>query len=311
MTITIDITSPVITINSPINHFNSSSATINYNYSITDSLSPNATCNLYVNSALNRTDTMNSSNDISFNINFIEGYHNWNLSCTDTATNTKWENTKNLTVDLSEPVINLIAPLNDTLNESSNNIDFKFNTTDAITGVQNCSLIINSVVSVPVVYNIVEGQIITEQRSISNGFYNWSVNCTDTVGITKASEIYTLKVNVTIDLDPPVVVSNSPEDNFYSSIENLSLYYTATDALSPIANCSLYLNDVLNETDYTIESGNQSNFTLTNFQDNPYNWSVTCIDNSTNNEIYSYSENSNFYDRHNKPWKFFVIKPCK
>ena len=72
--------------------------------------------------------------------------------------------------DVTAPIIVIISPENNTINETSNNITFIYNVTDP-SGIANCSLIINEIVSNSLKHgfpNGVQGQVtITINKNLS------------------------------------------------------------------------------------------------------------------------------------------------
>jgi len=99
-------------------------------------------------------------------------------------------------VDQALPIVTLIAPLNNTLNKTSNLINFTYNVAD-FSLIGNCSLILNDVVNVTstsIVRDVTQNFTVT----LPNGEYNWSVNCTDIIGNEGSSDVFNLTVEVNI-----------------------------------------------------------------------------------------------------------------
>jgi len=87
--------------------------------------------------------------------------------------------------------------------------------------------------------------------------------------------------NVT-DTTPPLVVLNSPTNNAYVQSGNVTFVYTPSEQLSLIANCSLYINDALNQTNTTdVVNNAENNFTASFTGEASYNWTIECTDTST------------------------------
>ncbi|MBU1974047.1 MAG: VCBS repeat-containing protein, partial [Nanoarchaeota archaeon] len=82
----------------------------------------------------------------------------------------------------------------------------------------------------------------------------------------------------------PVINLVSPADNYSSTGPNITFFYNVSDADDGLVNCSLILNNVINQTDSSItEDVNQSfNLWLIN---NTYNWSINCTDDSPTNNV--------------------------
>ncbi|MFC1648282.1 hypothetical protein ACFL1B_02375 [Nanoarchaeota archaeon] len=108
--------------------------------------------------------------------------------------NAYWDTIYLNITDSGPPIVLLISPGNNTENKTMHNITFTYNVSDNIL-VPNCSLIINGAV------NKTDDSITKDvdqefSQVLSNGFYNWSVNCTDALGQTGASHTYNLSVSV-------------------------------------------------------------------------------------------------------------------
>ncbi len=84
----------------------------------------------------------------------------------------------------------------------------------------------------------------------------------------------------------PTVNLTSPANNTGDNDGNLTFFYNVSDVDSNIANCSLIINSILNQTDTLITKDITQNFTLNNLAVGTYNWSVNCTD-SNNGEAES------------------------
>ncbi|MEM4245217.1 MAG: tandem-95 repeat protein [Candidatus Nanoarchaeia archaeon] len=175
------------------------------------------------------------------------------------------------------PWIDLDRPLDNATN-GTNNLDFTYTPHDVESNAVNCSLVINDEVNVTdtsptldVVNNLT--------TYLYDGEYNWSVNCTDSEN-EGASE--TRNLSVRIDVTPPNVYLESPEDNKYWSTSNaVTFYYNVSDD-SDIKNCTLILNyEDINATSNTITKDTTQYFS-TSIENGEYYWSVNCTDENNN-----------------------------
>lgn len=74
---------PTITLNSPVNYFNSSSQSITFNCTATDDIQVN-NVSLYINSSINETNSSGFNNTIySFTKSISEGFYNWTCGTCD------------------------------------------------------------------------------------------------------------------------------------------------------------------------------------------------------------------------------------
>ncbi len=116
-----------------------------------------------------------------------------NISVNDTL-NSRLSTVINITTrDTNAPVVKLQSPANNTL-RTDNSTTINYNVSDA-NSISNCSLILNKV---KVANNLTITKGITQSfaRTLANGKYNWSVNCTDAAGNTGKSGIFKLTINV-------------------------------------------------------------------------------------------------------------------
>ncbi len=106
---------PAITLNSPVNSFNSTSQTINFNGTIDSSGAVNVT--LFIDGILNETNSSGIDNvDYLFTKNISDGDHNWTYESCDSDFCTT-ATTRTFTIDTS-PTINVFSPTNTTFSTS-------------------------------------------------------------------------------------------------------------------------------------------------------------------------------------------------
>jgi len=218
----VDTVNPVVNIVYPSDdvylNFNES---VNLNYTI--SSNDTDSCWYVLNGGANQT--IASCLNMTFNLS--ERNHLIELRVNDSA-GLEGSDSVNFTIDLTSPVVSLVAPANNSLNDSTNTIGFYYNVSDDSL-ISNCSLIINeginSSVSAPV-----KAQINSMSVYLSNADYNWSVNCTDSALNFGGSEIRNLSVSYTAPVTPStdgggggggsvVVVTIEPECNVSEDCE--------------------------------------------------------------------------------------------
>lgn len=175
----LDYSGPSIDIISPRN--------ISYNYN--ESLELNY--NIYDINGVNSTWYDLDGNNMSLNGNILfnttEGNHNLKLYGNDSLGNESFEEVSFL-VDLTKPSINLSNI------SSSNNasVIFKYSVDDY--GIENCSLIINDEINESS-ENVEINNAELFNVILSDGDYNYSVNCIDKAGNENTSIIYSLNVS--------------------------------------------------------------------------------------------------------------------
>ena len=205
-TFTIDTVQPGITLNAPVNSYNSSVNYINFNWTVTDNLDANLSCNITINSTVNMSN-IGSSNSVATNNSvsgFIDSTYYWNISCIDHANNSNTSTMRRFTVDTTPPYfINLTnATIYD--NES---LYYDVNASDNGVGVHQFSINWTSTFSI----NATSG-LITNISILNAGLYYINVTVNDTLNNRNSS---ILLVNVSATNSPPII--------FYVNQTNITL----------------------------------------------------------------------------------------
>ena len=269
---TIITTAPTINFVSPAAnaYLNSTNQTFTFNYT---SSSPTANCSLYIDGILNQTNaTVANNTATSFNVTGLPvGSDNWSISCTDLAGNTNSSATRNFTIITTAPTINFVSPAANAYLNSTNQT-FTFNYTSS-SPTANCSLYIDGVLNqtnATVANNTATSFNVT---GLPVGSDNWSISCTDLAGNTNSSATR----NFTIITTAPTINFVSPAANAYLNSTNQTFTFNYTSS-SPTANCSLYINGVLNQTNATTANNTNTAFNVTGLSQGLHNWSISCTD---------------------------------
>ncbi len=93
-----------------------------------------------------------------------------------------------------------------------------------------------------------------------------------------------LNLNITFtppDTTLPTVSLNTPDNNTWDLDGSVIFTYTPSDDRG-VANCSLYLDGVLNQTNTSPVNGSQNSFVVTGLSDGNHTWLVNCSDTSNN-----------------------------
>ena len=197
----VDLTDPIVNLNSPTNNSNISN-NVTFNFIVTEDNIDS--CMLYGNWTtgwhLNQT-LINPSTDtiVNFAPLIIEdNYYIWNVQCNDTSGNSAFNKTNfTFTLDAVAPEVHLISPTNASTWTSSQTVTFTYNVTDA-NAIHSCSLIIYSNVSLTdttITKNATQEFI----KSLSNRNYYWAVDCIDFANNQNSSETRKL----TVSYSPP------------------------------------------------------------------------------------------------------------
>jgi hypothetical protein len=103
--ITADTIAPTVTLNSPLNGYNTTATTINFNWTARNGVDPILDCNLTIDSKVNASNIA-SPNGTAKNHSvsgFGEGTHYWNVTCIDDSKNKNISVTRRFTIDRTAP----------------------------------------------------------------------------------------------------------------------------------------------------------------------------------------------------------------
>jgi PGF-pre-PGF domain-containing protein len=198
-----DSDTPVISLNSPLQSYNTSNISLTFNATVHDDVNL-VNVSLWANwgggwelngtnsSGVNDTDYVFIRNLSSFGLG--DGEYSLRIQACDNSSNCINSSLRTFRIDTVYPVVALVSPASGSTWTSSSTVTFTYNVSDA--AVRNCSLIINdATVSSDASVTVNASQ--TFSRTLSNGNYQWYVNCTDYVNFTNSSATRTLTVSYT------------------------------------------------------------------------------------------------------------------
>ena len=275
-TVNVDTGAPTVNALIPATGNSTNINTPNFFFNYSDSLSPNASCILYVG-ASNKGSNSSVVNNTLSNITastITDGAYNWNVTCTDLAGNRGGSADRTITVDAAAPTVNALIPAtgNWTNNAQPN---FYFNFTDSISSTVSCVLFVGTTrygMNSSTVNNTLSN--ITANASITAGSYSWNVTCTDPGGNSAGSIART----ITIDNAAPSVNALIPATGNATNINTPNFFFNYSDSLSPNASCILYVGSVNRGSNSSVVNYTQTNITASTISDGAYNWNVTCTD---------------------------------
>jgi Na+-transporting methylmalonyl-CoA/oxaloacetate decarboxylase gamma subunit len=155
--------------------------------------------------AINWTDTFAivSSTGVLTNVSALSaGDYYINVSVNDTSGNLNSTiMLVNVVADTTRPAVSLVSPSDGSLRALSPTVIFTYSVTDN-SNIATCSLIINGVIDQSNSSAIIKGTDEIFTKSLSNGNYDWSVNCTDAANNQGHSLTYFLIVNYTAFSNP-------------------------------------------------------------------------------------------------------------
>ncbi|MEA2038180.1 MAG: Ig-like domain-containing protein, partial [Nanoarchaeota archaeon] len=236
----IDRTGPNVTLLLPVDYYNTSNTTIEFNFTVIDNFDTVLICNLTINGTVEHSDFIVINGTVMNRTlkGIEEGTQLWNVTCKDDATNANTSLSRWFTVDTSAPIISLVTPSNNHWNGTAN-ITFSYTPYDTYTTLSNCSLIINGTIN-QTNTSIVEGAENTfDVYNIPEGAYNWTVNCSDTVGNigTNLSER-----RFYVDQTVPTVNITTNNGTWFSD-STPEIYFNISDNLDSTLNYTFYIDN--------------------------------------------------------------------
>ncbi|MEM7827971.1 MAG: hypothetical protein QW561_01380, partial [Candidatus Aenigmatarchaeota archaeon] len=127
-----------------------------------------------------------------------------------------------------------------------------------------------------------EGDIYWENKTgLNEGIYTFYAWCNDTSGNSNQTEtrIITIYFN-----KAPQISLNEPSNNTQlNDTQDMNFNFTATDDLNTTLNCSIYLDDNLNQTNSSTLNNTLTNFLIQGISYGSHNWSISCTDGELSN----------------------------
>lgn len=266
----IDTVAPAITLYNPTPDEIIYALSIVFNFSVIDSFDQYLICNITLDGAINISNIIAENNTFVNNtlVIYDEATHYWNVTCIDDAGNINVSETRNFTSYIP-PEVNLVSPENQTVLNYSQNIAFLYTVSDSGT-VENSSLIFNGLINQSN-YSIDTDGTNYYYVNLTDGIYNWTINATDSTGLTGTDHIRVL----TVDTTPPIINYITPTNGQTITSNNVTFMFNVTDNLDPILECSV---DLVGEVNVLNVSNGDTGILSEIYPDGNYNWSVTCTD---------------------------------
>ncbi|MEM2173911.1 MAG: hypothetical protein QW199_00300 [Candidatus Pacearchaeota archaeon] len=298
---------PTVTLDHPQdNYYNDTSQYVNltFNATVTDDYDL-VNCSLWHNYTgtwhLNQTQTITGKNNVTnFSLNNLTNKtFIWNIQCYDNASQSAFA-PANRTVKLNwtaapsdnPPTTTLNAPVDNYWNDSAPYVNVTFNCSAAddiqlknislyITNATNQSFSLNQTTNI-------SGTSNSSQWILTLGVGNYTWNC---LAYDNASQSdwgdanRSLKINWTAPPNQaPQITLNLPANNTqFNNTQNINFNFTAIDDLNTILNCSIYLDNVLNQTNSSTANNTLTNFLINGISYGSHNWSVNCSDGELSN----------------------------
>lgn len=214
------------------------------------------------------------------------------------AGSTEINATLNITRD-SETNVSIVYPENHSLYNTSNRFNISVNISVLGRDGQNCNVTLivtnETIVSFPSGTNYTNPLGSISVGVVETTHFEMYSNAVGTVNVTAIGECSTdglnfeglntdVLENITIqDVDAPEINVIAPDNNSINKTSNNIVFlYNVSDA-SVVENCSLYINDIFNDSDTPIQKDTTLNFTKTMSNGN-YTWNIICIDEYLNSK---------------------------
>jgi parallel beta-helix repeat protein len=243
-------------------------------FSTTDNISSTMNCSLYIDAVFNQSMSAANSEPNSFLIvDLEEGSHTLQVLCQDEVGNTAASEVKEITSDLTAPRVSLLSPPDGYYGNDSM-LAFSINATDDLSPTLNYSLFIDEVL-------VDSGTDPIIHLPVSEGNHNWSVSVTDAAGNKNDSETR----HFNIDRTPPSLEVLEPGEELVlitSDPHNLGFVFNATDDIASVLSCSLYLDNITNQTNASIVNGELSSFNVSDLQQGLHIVYISCSDGAGN-----------------------------
>ena len=285
--LSLDNIAPNITLISPNNNLFNESSNQTFVCNATDWQLSNITFYLWNSSheIINQTsiNISGKENQTEFNItNLSNGIYKWNCLGYDLNGNSAYA-LLNYTLDIGNLSVILSLPLNNTY-QNTNDTAFICNSKSTLANLTNTSFYLwNSTGNL--VYN--ETQNISGNSNETTFYYNltkednYEWNCYTlykNLNLAYAEENY----SITLDIVSPNITLVSPGNNYETSATKINFKYNLTD--TNIANCSLIINNKINQTENSVISGQVNEFSNIELSLGNYDWKIKCVDFVGNNK---------------------------
>ena len=282
--INIDVNAPNVGISSPAPNAWTNDNTTDITFNFTDSMSPNASCTVWVNGimygtnggVLNNTPTVITVNDSGLSDG--TGY-SLSVNCTDLVGNEGGSGAQTLNVDTVAATVNMLTT---SFSTGVNTPSVTFNYSDSLAGTANCTLYFDGSSAANNVSTLNWTSTVLTSAAQGDGVYDVYVNCSDQANnIGKSGNI-----TVTIDTNGPTVNINASLDDTQINSNNTNLVdFNFADGGSSTASCTLYFNSTSYGSNSSVLNNTQTAITVDDtMSSGRYDVWVNCTDGLSNED---------------------------
>ena len=217
---TVDTISPVLTIVSPVNGFNSNSSTVTVNWTATDANSGIAGFQYRIDGSSWSSVVTALGHTYS---GLIKGLHKVDVKVIDNAGNTA-QGSVSFTVDLTLPTITISSPANN-YNSKLSSVTVVWTGADVGTGVQGYQYRIDSGA-----WSTISSSLSQAFDALEDGSHTVNVRIWD-----NANNMATASVTFKVDTVNPTIAIDSPSNDDIFNVSSVTVGWTGEDATSGIA----------------------------------------------------------------------------
>jgi pentose-5-phosphate-3-epimerase len=276
---TIDTTAPSVTLNYPPNFAITKLTSLNFNWTATNGLDTNLTCNLTINGVVNASNIASLNNTpTNYTVSgFDDGIFYWNVTCIDDASAVNTSETRQITIDTTDPAIALNFPPDNHITKQTS-LNFTWTATDNTDTNMTCNLTIDGQVNASNIASLNNTPANYTVSGFSDGTHYWNVTCSDSIFNINTSETRSF----TVDTTQPAIALNFPQDSIVTKQTAIDFNWTATNGLDTNLTCNLTIDGIVNASNIASLNNTPTNYTVAGFSDGIHYWNVTCIDDATN-----------------------------
>lgn len=199
-----------------------------------------------------------------------------------------------LNASLASATLDLANPENNT-KTNQQNITFEYYT--SLDNVTNCSLILDSEQNITS-SNITNPGFNEFEANLDTGEHTWSIAC-NAINSSENSEQRTL----TVDTTEPTLILVSPPNNTRINSSDVEINFIVINTPAENSSCDIIINTSVNKS-IIAEDSKPVITTITDLDDELYEWKVTCYDHANNSET---SETRTFRVNTSTPMPVFNI----
>jgi hypothetical protein len=264
---------PVVLITYPSNNSFSSIEDVTIEYNATDQNGDLAYSILFVdgnNVSYNQSPMINGENTMDYT--FTEGVHTYSIQVFDSSGLNDTTPTRTITIDLTDPIVNLIYPDNESTH-TVGYLNLSFIAIDNLDSTLTCNVTLDgtNIEENSPFQNNTENNISTP--GLSDGLHFWNVSCADDSKRAFTSETRVFNISDT----PPTVTLISPADNSVERSQDVNFTFFPEDN-SGITICELFIDGIYSGNVTNPELSKNATILATGISQGFHNWSVTCTD---------------------------------